>query len=402
MDSNKHETDSKPVLETTDPDLNFFYKPRTLSALTFLIGALVYYSVYSIPTDYVTNVLRGLFACCIAFLLISLLAFRNGPFIRPHPAFWRVVTGVSVLYQLFLIFLLFQRKQDTRIFLHSLDSRIGVPLEEKSYGDKCELTFENVYNQLDLFVIAHTLGWFVKAIILRDYWFCWVLSIMFEVMEYTLAHQLPNFIECWWDHWILDVLICNWLGTYLGMKFCQYFEVKQYSWRGLHEIQTYRGKVKRSVQQLSPSDWTKFSWDFTKSFKNYITVVFLITVNLQLELNTFYLKYLLYIAPEHPVNTYRLAICVLFSIPAVRELYEYVSNPNCKRFGLQAWLLIAIIMTETLIVFKYSSRDEYKEIWPPKSIVYFWCSFITLLIIYPIYKFFIPYMKNKYNKQKKN
>jgi len=23
---------------------------------------------------------------------------------------------------------------------------------------------------------------------------------MFEVVEYTLEHQLPNFSECWWDH----------------------------------------------------------------------------------------------------------------------------------------------------------------------------------------------------------
>jgi hypothetical protein len=25
---------------------------------------------------------------------------------------------------------------------------------------------------------------------------------------------------------VLDVLVCNWAGTYLGMKVCQYFEVK--------------------------------------------------------------------------------------------------------------------------------------------------------------------------------
>ena len=53
---------------------------------------------------------------------------------------------------------------------------------------------------MDEFVIAHTLGWFAKAIVLRDYWFCWILSILFEVMEYSLQHQLPNFAECWWDH----------------------------------------------------------------------------------------------------------------------------------------------------------------------------------------------------------
>lgn len=34
----------------------------------------------------------------------------------------------------------------------------------------------------------------------RDWWLCQVLSVMFELLEYTLQHQLPNFNECWWDH----------------------------------------------------------------------------------------------------------------------------------------------------------------------------------------------------------
>jgi hypothetical protein len=106
-----------------------------------------------------------------------------------------------------------------------------------------------------------------------------ILSIAFELAEYSLQHQLANFAEvCFsvWSfdrlfiichisvggimyvilpiahiichnssQWILDVLICNWIGTYLGMfpqfhkyshvsithysigmKVCQYFEVK--------------------------------------------------------------------------------------------------------------------------------------------------------------------------------
>jgi len=28
----------------------------------------------------------------------------------------------------------------------------------------------------------------------------------------VLQHMLPNFNECWWDSWVLDVLICNSLG----------------------------------------------------------------------------------------------------------------------------------------------------------------------------------------------
>jgi phosphatidylserine synthase 2 len=62
-------------------------------------------------------------------------------------------------------------------------------------------------NQVDIFVLAHVLGWYGKSLILRDYWFCWILSIMFEVMEYSLQHQLANFAECWWDH-VRNLLDC--------------------------------------------------------------------------------------------------------------------------------------------------------------------------------------------------
>ena len=29
-------------------------------------------------------------------------------------------------------------------------------------------------------------------------------------------HLLPNFNECWWDRWLLDVLICNNIGIVAG------------------------------------------------------------------------------------------------------------------------------------------------------------------------------------------
>ena len=57
-----------------------------------------------------------------------------------------------------------------------------------------------------------------KALIMRDYQLLWVLSIGFELMELTFQHMLPNFNECWWDSWILDVAVCNFLGMWAGMK----------------------------------------------------------------------------------------------------------------------------------------------------------------------------------------
>jgi hypothetical protein len=64
-------------------------------------------------------------------------------------------------------------------------------------------------------------------------------SVLFEVLELTfqvrqaayaggarhadaratvllLQHLLPNFNECWWDRWLLDVLICNNFGIVTG------------------------------------------------------------------------------------------------------------------------------------------------------------------------------------------
>lgn len=42
------------------------------------------------------------------FLIVSVLAFPNGPFTRPHPAFWRILFGLSVIYLLLLQFMMFQ------------------------------------------------------------------------------------------------------------------------------------------------------------------------------------------------------------------------------------------------------------------------------------------------------
>jgi len=58
---------------------------------------------------------------------------------------------------------------------------------------------------MDLFVPLHLFGWWCKTLLLRDWWLCWVISLMFEILEYTLEHQLPNFSECWWDHVSLNL-----------------------------------------------------------------------------------------------------------------------------------------------------------------------------------------------------
>ncbi|KAJ3282818.1 PSS-domain-containing protein [Rhizoclosmatium globosum] len=369
-----------------NPSLQFFYKPHTVSALFLLLAGLVYYALNT-GTDVVANTKMGIVACFGVIVLTGLLQFKDGPFIRPHPAFWRGVLAVSVFYQLVLVLLLFQDKHTARQLMKHLDPSLGVPLPEKNYAADCSLDPANIWDQMDVFVLAHTFGWFAKSMVLRDNYICWVLSIMFEFMEYSLEHQLPNFGECWWDHWILDVLVTNWLGIYMGMKTCEYFAMKTYSWRSVNQIPSYQGKLQRGIEQFTPHSWTRFDWGPSKSFRNYLAVLALMAFELTIELNAFYLKALLWIPPPHFINVLRLVVMFFFCMPATREVYQYLSDPRCKRIGYHAWMLAANVFTEALISVKFG-QGEFPAPFPA-HVKAFWAVLITFLVGYAVIQFLL-------------
>ncbi|TFK52386.1 phosphatidylserine synthase 2 [Heliocybe sulcata] len=373
----------EPFQEKQDTSVEFFYQPVTLTALGIALAILAYVATTQDVLEEGRDKGRvGAYAAIAGFLLFSIIQFRDGPFVRPHPAFWRAVLGMNLLYELALVFILFQDLSSARKMMTYIDPSLGRPLPEKNYAENCEFTLENIWNAVDIFCLAHALGWFGKALILRDYWFCWILSIAFELAEYSLQHQLPNFGECWWDHWILDVLICNWLGLYLGMKTCQFFEVKHYEWRGFRSIRGFRSKTKRVLTQFSPHDFTAFKWEGSVDFKHYFAVVLLLAVFLAAELNPFYLKSLLWMEPDHPIVISRLAGIFLCGLPAVRELYQYINDPRrAKRMGQHVWMLLATIGTELLVIIKWS-KGQYPER-TPSYVKWAWAVGGFLLVLYP-------------------
>jgi phosphatidylserine synthase 2 len=77
-----------------------------------------------------------------------MIQFRDGPFVRPHPAFWRIVLGLNLLYELALVYLLFQNLETARQMLQYIDPSLGTPLPEKSYAENCEFTPTNIWVML--------------------------------------------------------------------------------------------------------------------------------------------------------------------------------------------------------------------------------------------------------------
>ncbi|ELU35520.1 PSS domain-containing protein [Rhizoctonia solani AG-1 IA] len=71
-----------------------------------------------------------------------MVQFRDGPFIRPHPAFWRIVLGSKLSPA-------FSDSANIPVLIRTMmtyiDPNLGVPLPEKSYAEDCALTASNLW-----------------------------------------------------------------------------------------------------------------------------------------------------------------------------------------------------------------------------------------------------------------
>lgn len=161
--------------------------------------------------------------------------------------------------------------------------------------------------------------------------------------------------------------------------------MKAYSFRGIKDIPTVKGKLKRGVQQFTPHSWTKFEWGSAKSFSRFVAIISLIVLETICELNAFYLKYLLWIPVSSSLNLWRLIYFFLICLPATREAYQFISDPRCKRLGMYAWIATANILTELVIILKFSVGEFQKPF--PLEIKIFWSIFGIWFIGYVYAKF---------------
>uniref|UniRef100_A0A0E0MQN4 CDP-diacylglycerol--serine O-phosphatidyltransferase n=2 Tax=Oryza rufipogon TaxID=4529 RepID=A0A0E0MQN4_ORYRU len=229
-----------------DPWTAWAYKPRTVSLLLmgtcFLIwasGALDPERSFSV--DRVSSVKRGVFAMIAVFLAYSFLQAPSTVLIRPHPAIWRLVHGMAVVYLVALTFLLFQTRDDARQFMKYLHPDLGV-------------------------------------------------------------------------------------GIWAGMKTVRYFDGRTYEWVGLSRQPNIISKVKRTLGQFTPAQWDKDEWYPLLGPWRFIQVLSLCIVFMIVELNTFFLKFCLWIPPRNPLIVYRLVLWWLIAIPTIREYNTYLQD----------------------------------------------------------------------------
>lgn len=361
--------------------IDAFYQPRSFSGLVVLFFFVVYGSIWNEDAmkggdEKVKRIRSGLLLAGSSFLLYCMMQLRDGHLLRPHPALWRIVHGTGLIYLLLLAYLLCQDWNGVVDFLKLFDAKVGEDEAEKDYAKDCRVWVEgetggfiNVMDQVyDVFMVAHFLGWTLKALILRDWGLMWVASVLFEVLETSFGHLYPNFNECWWDHLVLDIFGCNFIGMCLGMYLVERITTHQFNWTG--RPSTSFGKMKRVALQFTPYSFETYRWHVFESWRRFAIGVSVLIILLLGEMNAFFIKSTFKIPIKSDLNYYRLSFWVLMTYMAVFEFNWYAQGKS-RRVGVNSWLAGSLVTLETTLVVKHSNFPPDK-LWPAHYIMTGW------------------------------
>lgn len=339
--------------------ISWMEHPYSKSLAAAVFGVAIYQSIFGQVLDTQTNFIKGFtFAICV-YLLVCSWQLRDSLLVRPHPVFWRIVKGLSFLYFFGLVWLIFQNVSDARYYLSLWDPSLGIPLAEKSYAGNCTIFtpddpvsyFRNVHDALldehgnfDTFIVCHLLGWFCKMLMIRDLRLTLIASVLFEIYEISLVHWLPNFAECWWDSLVLDIILCNGLGIICGYYFLRFFKCTEYNFLYDCNVTIYVDGREKVVRKWKP----------LVSFRYLLGPLIVLIGLAAIELNAFFLKYVMWVPPPHSLNFWRVIFWWLLGCAGVREWYYWVENDNAP-IGMMFSLICLNATFESLISYKFGT-----------------------------------------------
>ena len=384
--------------ENVSQQLKFFYTPHRIFAAFLLLFSLLFF----VPNS---ETLKPLFILGVSTFSLAIF-LQDGPLIRPHPFFWRLILSHVILVILFLILLCtIDREVIVSYITKITPKKAGNYTIDRDYSMSCTIydrnqpsdPFHNVKPVLfDIFVPCHFFGWIFQAVILRNTTLCWIVSILFEFCERMLKHWFPNFNECWWDSLILDVLICNGFGIFLGMKLVN--DLAFHTWeKRLYQDVEPSEKLKRMLKQFTPRSYHIYKWKPLSSVRRYFIYLFLIASHLLLEVNLFGLKMVLKMAPTNPIVVSLLFLHLVVAMPAVLEYYMYAvgDRDSIGAFGSACIMLIVSELALTLRCGK-----GYFDIPTPIHVKISVFIVAAILLIFPVIWFGILKKGEKETKEK--
>lgn len=183
---------------------------------------------------------------------------------------------------------------------------------------------------MDFYLTAHSLGWFVKMLIIRDLRLAVIIGLLFEFLEFLYEPWLPNFGECWWDHWVLDMFLCNGGGILVAYYLIRACNWTMYDWTDDHEgsdkvtRKHHSILVSHFVEILHWKKWRFYRWKMFREFKWFAGAVLIGCFMLLLDLNNFFGKFIIWIPHDSPLLILRATMWGFCAIEATSRLFKFI------------------------------------------------------------------------------
>lgn len=378
------------------PRLKWFYQPHRLLFLSVTIFCLMAYT----PK---TPLQKLIYTWSLLTLAIATFV-QDGPLVRPHPFFWRLVLAFCILQIATHVYLtVFQVDSIVEIIRKIAPNTTGDITPDRDYACSCQIydptnttnPFHNVTPVVfDIFVPAHFFGWIAQAIVLRSTSLSWIASVLFEWCERSLKHWFPNFNECWWDSVLLDVFGCNALGIWIGMKLVDYLALVPWEKRLYSDCKTGKEKISRMMKQFTPRSYTKFEWKPLESPRRYFVFWMIVVIHMILEVNVFSVKMVFKMTPKNPFVITYLIMHIVVAAPSVMEWYMYAIGER-NTIGAFGSACILLAFTEISLVIK-QGHDYFTAPIPIKVAIANITLLLSVGVIFPLVWFGLGLKKKFY------
>lgn len=394
---------SKKLDILTNNSKNYFILHLTIfTAITFILNTQINSSKPLTEKFRIAILLFEVFLTYISFIFLpNPKRYKNYSRI-----FFKLISSLTFVYFLNLCFMILLDNETLKYLLILIDPNLSEKIEERDYSQSCDFytpdnkssNFANVVDTLDIFIISHLFGWLGKSMIFRNHFMTWMMSVGFEVYEFSLKHLLPNFHECWWDHLFLDLFGCNLLGIFIGFVFMKKFNMRSYHWfyeptEKTREM-SYFKQFKYCFSNVE--DFVKEKkWNFLASPINFLSVLSLLILSSVLDLSNFFNKSILNIPASHNLLIMRVNTIGFFSLLYSSEFYDYIRNNDIhKKIPFSIKLGLLITFSEILLFIKNVDMEFFAPACP-LWIKIAW-SFISLIIL--LMFIFSVYNKKRFTK----
>jgi hypothetical protein len=225
------------------------------------------------------------------------------------------------------------------------------------------------------------------------------------------------------------------LGSLVGMWLVKYLEKRngkgtrkgkgkgkgeltasQINWSkmsSLKHISSARLKARRILLQFTPLSWDLNKWSLTQNPTHFVAALITVISGLAVETSMFFLKYFLWIDMSNRYLFVIMSTKAALSAHAYREWYVYMAEDETeeteekegggggggsgsngrntkqqrgeaiqRRLGHNAWLMVAIIVSELAVCIKWSIDPGFSRPYPPRKVSISWLLFFIFSLLW--------------------